>query len=617
MSVSVPARTANRPRSSLGALVDGWPRAARRPLSPALLLVLLTGTGLIAIEALLLVTSGLWPAWPQLLFPGVAALYVLGGVLAASRRSGNRFGALMVLGGLTLWAAGLEGIDEPALTSVGFVVALMPFAAVIHLMLAFPSGRLRSRAERLLVGTTYAAMLALIAPTYLWGQGAEPWAPALALADRPDLAAAGTTARDILGAALLLVAASFLLRHHRAATPAQRRRLGPLYLYGAFVWVFVLLSARVLPHVFDPEVLFIAQLAALAGVPLAFGLAVRRGGFARTSELDQLTAWEAMRAGGGAGLTGVLAAALGDPSVRLAIWDPDAGGYVDGRGGDGKPRAVDRRGAAVDLAGPGEARVDIDLGGRPVGAIFYDATVIGDPAVVRDAGRTVALALDHERLTAELSASHEHLRRSRARLADAAEGERRRIARDLHDGIQGRLVVLGVEIDGLARDPRLPAEARSEAGAVRRRLDDVARELGDLVQGLAPAGLVENGPAEAIEDLADRVPVPVAVAIEPGEREAITAVPGAVAAAAYFVVAEALANALKHSGAGALAVVLGCRGGRLRVEVRDDGAGGAEPGRGNGLRNMADRLEAVGGTLAVESAPGRGTSVVGEIPCGW
>jgi len=605
MSVSLPARIANGPRSSLRALGEAPARAARRPLSPALVLVLLASTGLIAVEALRLVTSGLWPAWPQLLFPAVAAIYVLGGVVAASRRSGNRFGALMVLGGLTLWAAGLEGIDEPALTSVGFVVALLPFAAVVHLMLAFPSGFLRSRAERLLVAATYAAMLVLIAPNYLWGQGAEPWAPALALADRPDLASAGTTVRDILGAALLLVAAGFLLRHHRTARPAQRRALGPLYLYGAFVWVFILLSARVLPHVFSAEVLFIAQLAALAGVPVAFGLAVRRGGFSQTSELDQLSAWEATRAGGTAGLTGVLAAALGDPSVRLALWDPDARIYIDAGG------------VAPDPAGTAEARVDIDLAGRPVGAIFYDGTVIGDPAVVRAAGRTVAVALDHERLTAELSASHEHLRASRARLADAADGERRRIARDLHDGIQGRLVVLGVEIDGLARDPGLPAGARAEAGAVRRRLDDVARELGDLVQGLAPAGLVENGLAEAIEDLADRVPVPVAVAIEPGEREAIAAVPEAVAPAAYFVVAEALANALKHSGAGALAVVVTCRGERLRVEVRDDGAGGAEPGRGNGLRNMSDRLEVVGGTLVVESAAGRGTSVVGEIPCGW
>jgi signal transduction histidine kinase len=605
MSVSLPARTANGLRSSLGEHAGPWPRVPRRGLSPALALVLVTTTVLLALEALLLATDGLFAFWPQVLFPAVGAGYLLVGVAAASRRSGNRFGALMILGGLSLWAAGLEGINEPALTCVGFVVALLPFATTVHLMLAFPSGFLRSRAERLLVGATYAVMLVLVAPAYLWGQGAEPWAPALALADRPDLAATGATVRDIVGGALLLLAAAVLLRHHRTASPAQRRTLGPLYVYGAFVWVFILLSARVLPHVFSPEVLFIAQMAALAGVPLAFALAVRRGGFAQTAELDQLSAWEAMRAGGTAGLTRVLAASLGDPSVRLAVWDPDAGRYLDDRGDP------------VGAAGTAEAHVDIDLAGRPVGAIFYDATVIGDPAVVRAAGRTVALALDHERLTAELSASHEHLRRSRARLADAADGERRRIARDLHDGIQGRLVVLGVEIDGLARDPGLPDGARAEAGAVRRRLDDVARELGDLVQGLAPAGLIENGLAEAIEDLADRVPVPVAVAIEPADREAVAAVPREVAPAAYFVVAEALANALKHSGAAALAVVVSCRGERLRVEVRDDGAGGARVGRGNGLRNMSDRLEVVGGTLRVESPAGGGTSVVGEIPCGW
>jgi signal transduction histidine kinase len=603
MSVSVPARTANGHRSSLGALATPL-RVPRRQLSPALVLILITTTVLIALEVLLLATDGLFPFWPQVMFPAVATIYVLAGVAAASRRSGNRFGALMVLGGLSLWAAGLEGIAEPALTAFGLIVGIVPFATGVHLLLAFPSGFLRSRAEKALVLATYVVMLVLQAPVYLWGQGPEPIAPGLALADHPGLASAGALVRDIVGGAVLLIAAGFLLRHHRTATAAQRRALGPLYLYGAFVWVFILVGARIIPQLFDPVVLNVSELIALAGIPVAFALAVRRGGFAQTSELDQLSAWEAMRAGGTAGLTRVLATALGDPSVRLAVWDPEAGRYGDESGAVDQQRTVD-------------AHVDIDLAGRPVGAIFYDATVIGDAAAVRAAGRTVALALDHERLTAELSASHEHLRRSRARLADAADGERRRIARDLHDGIQGRLVVLGVEIDGLARDPGLPDEARAEAGAVRRRLDDVARELGDLVQGLAPAGLIENGLAEAIEDLADRVPVPVAVAIEAEDREAVAGVPGAIAPAAYFVVAEALANALKHSGAGALAIVVTCRAERLRVEVRDDGVGGARVGRGNGLRNMADRLEVVGGTLRVESPAGGGTRVIGEIPCGW
>jgi signal transduction histidine kinase len=248
---------------------------------------------------------------------------------------------------------------------------------------------------------------------------------------------------------------------------------------------------------------------------------------------------------------------------------------------------------------------------------LYDDTVIGDPETVRGAGRSVALALDHARLTAELSASHEHLRRSRARLADTADAERRRIARDLHDGIQGRLVVLGVEIDGLARDRELPEDVQTGAGEIRRKLDEVAGELRDLVQGLAPAGLIESGLAEAIEDLADRVPVPVAVAIDPGERAAIKRVPKTVAPAAYFVVAEALANALKHAEANAVSVAVACDGAHLRVEVRDDGAGGARLGGGNGLRNLADRLEVVGGSLTVESPAGGGTRILGEIPCVW
>lgn len=113
------------------------------------------------------------------------------------------------------------------------------------------------------------------------------------------------------------------------------------------------------------------------------------------------------------------------------------------------------------------------------------------------------------------------------------------------------------------------------------------------------------------------MPVPVAVAIDPGERAAIKEVPRTVAPAAYFVVAEALANALKHAEPSAVAVAVACDEARLRVEVRDDGAGGARIGGGNGLRNLADRLEVVGGSLTVESPAGGGTRVVGEIPCVW
>jgi signal transduction histidine kinase len=605
MSVSVPARTANGPRSPLLAVRGTVLGPRRASLSPVLALASLCLAALTALEVVLLAADGRGALWPFVLFPAVAAVYFLAGITAASRREGNRFGALVMLGGLTILAAGLEGVAEPPLVGFGFVCALVPFAAIVHLMLAFPSGFLRSRAEKALVCATYAAMLILLAPAWLWGQGPEPWAPGLAAGDRPDLSSLGALVRDSVGGALLLVASAFLVRHHRTATAAQRRTLGPLYIYGAFTWFFILLSARILPHLLDPEALSIAQLLIVGGVPVAFAITVRRGGFAQTSDLDQLAAWEAMRAGGTAGLTGALATALGDPSVRLAVWDREAAGYVD------------ERGRPVDPGASADRRVDIELAGRPVGAIFYDGTTIGDPAVVRAAGRTVALALDHERLTAELSASHDHLRDSRARLADAADGERRRIARDLHDGIQGRLVVLGVEIDGLARDGEVPAAARAEASAVRRRLDEVARELGDLVQGLAPAGLVENGLAEAIEDLADRMPVPVTLAIEAGDREAIAAVPAAVAPAAYFVVAEALANAIKHAGPVALAVAVACHGGTLRVAVRDDGAGGAQPGRGAGLRNMADRLEVVGGALRVESPAGAGTTVTGEIPCEW
>jgi signal transduction histidine kinase len=251
--------------------------------------------------------------------------------------------------------------------------------------------------------------------------------------------------------------------------------------------------------------------------------------------------------------------------------------------------------------------VEVQIAGRPVGAIVYDATLIGDPGVVRAAARTVAVALDHQRLTVELTAS-------RARIAHAADDERRRIARDLHDGLQGRLVLLGLEAGLLAADTALPGTSRATASQLRRELETALQELGGIVHDLMPTALLERGLPAAIEDLADRMPIRthVEIDVDDGARP----LSPAVELNAYYVVAEAFANAVKHAHAGALEVSLHHAGGRLRVAVGDDGVGGAIAVGGTGIRGMADRLDVLGGRLQIDSPPGGGTRVVAEMPCG-
>ncbi|MGH2721895.1 MAG: histidine kinase, partial [Actinomycetota bacterium] len=226
----------------------------------------------------------------------------------------------------------------------------------------------------------------------------------------------------------------------------------------------------------------------------------------------------------------------------------------------------------------------------------------------RDEIGRLAGSLQH--MTDALRRQAADLRESARRIVSAQDSERRRLARDLHDGAQQRLVSLSLALE-LARratergEPAAPvlAEASGElAGALS--------ELRELARGIHPAVLTDGGLGPAIESLAERSPVPATVAAVPEGR-----FPGPVEATAYFIVSEALANVAKYAGASEVAITVRRNDGTLLVEVADDGVGGADPARGSGLQGLADRAAALGGRLRVDSPPGRGTRVVAEVPC--
>jgi signal transduction histidine kinase len=203
------------------------------------------------------------------------------------------------------------------------------------------------------------------------------------------------------------------------------------------------------------------------------------------------------------------------------------------------------------------------------------------------------------------------LARSRVRLVDAFEAERRRIERDLHDGAQQRLVALTMTL-GLARLDAPPGALAEQLALAHDQAGLALAELRELIRGIHPKVLTDYGLEAAVADVADRSVVPVEVTVRlPGR------LPQAVEAAAYFVVCEALANVARHSGASRAEVTGRHSGGRLVVEVRDEGQGGADARRGSGLTGLADRVSVLDGRLALSSPPGGPTLLRVEIPCDW
>ena len=275
-------------------------------------------------------------------------------------------------------------------------------------------------------------------------------------------------------------------------------------------------------------------------------------------------------------------------------------GFVDGAG----------RPFELPASGAGRGVMQLTRDGETLAILVHDPAIEEEnPGLVRAIAGAARLALDNERLAAEVRAQLEEVRASRARIAEAADEERRKVERDLHDGAQQRLVALTMRLE----------QARSTAADSSRLIDDTTAELRaaieevrDLARGMHPPILTEAGLAAAVDSLAERLPLPVDVRL-PDAR-----FPLQIEAAAYFVISEALTNVGRYAAARAASVggSIDRRppGRRFVVTIDDDGHGGADPARGSGLRGLADRVAAVGGTLSVESPAGGGTRIRAEFP---
>jgi signal transduction histidine kinase len=414
------------------------------------------------------------------------------GLFAWWRRPGNRTGALMVAVGFAWFATGVSASDQDLVFTAGIALDALLFALAGHLVLAFPSGHLQTKTERGVVGAGHLVVTVLQVPALLFEEegGEEPRNLLMIEPDR-RLSDALDAVQAAAAVAVIVASLTILVRPWRTATPPQRRALAPVMWTGAvaFAVFAVVLGFDAAGNPQDRLQLF--ALVLLATVPFGFLAGLLRSRLVQATAVSELVA-RLGHAPEPEALRSVLADALGDPSLALAYWLPEPGRFVDA---SGRP--------VVLQAG---AWTEVELHGQRIAAIAHDPSLADEPQLVRAAGAAAALALENQRLSAELRANIEELRASRARLVEAGDAERRRLERDLHDGAQSRLVALAVKL----RLARMKASDEREVAAIldesSAELQASLNELRELARGIHPAVLTDRGLGAALEMLASRAP---------------------------------------------------------------------------------------------------------------
>ncbi|MEU4428972.1 ATP-binding protein [Actinoplanes sp. NPDC024001] len=524
---------------------------------------------------------------------GLAVCFAVPGAVAWRLRPRSRTGLWMLLLGLVILVETPYGLVLPEDTPgynmimvIGEPVYWLQFAIAGQLLLSYPTGRLTGRVERLLVLTAY---------------GLAAVACATLLVVRAN--GSGHAAFDrvsnvfmVLWIGLAVAAATVLVRRLTRARPRQRRqyRFAVATAAAALVAFVIGFAALVqLGSVGNEQakafVFAVMAWTIVAALPLTFfvGLLRERLAFAAVGgTMSELTRVSATR------VEAVLGEVLRDPGLRVGF--PSAGGLRDVRG---RP-----------FEAPGDGSLAITpVGDPPVAVLGHDPALADDPELLSAAAGAARLALDNARLYALLRSQLDEVSQSRRRLAEAADGERRRLERELRDGarqtletIEDRLAALRGRLED-PDDGALVAELTEE---LRRAIGD----LRDIARGLRPAVLTEHGLPAALAALGRRARIPVVLDVRlTGRYDPV------VEATAYYVVSEALQNVVKHTTGCGATVRARQAAGHVVVEVADSGPGGADDRRGGGLQGLRDRVHAVGGRFTVESTP-EGTRVRAELP---
>jgi signal transduction histidine kinase len=473
------------------------------------------------------------------------------GLVAWARRPESRFG-LLLAGTSVAWFVG----------TAWSALATLHRGPLAQAIFAFPSGRLASTVVRVVVGVIYLT----------WPLG------------RSEVA---TIAFAVLLVAVPLVGRQLAIGlERRARTPA---------VWAAAALSIVLVGGAVArlayPEGDADNPALLAYEAALCAVAVGLTAALLRAQWLRPPIADLVVELGETRTGS---IRDALAHALGDPSLEVA--------YRAGHGW------VNARGEPIVLPPEGAGRVmtPIERDQRTVAVLVHNPGVLSDPRVAEAVARAARLAAANAQLQADVRAQAAELEASRRRLLVAGDAERRRLEHGLREGAERRLADLAAE---LQRARALAADDVPESlDHAEVRLASAVAELEELARGLHPRLLTERGLEGALAELAQRSVLPVKVSVIAGR------LPTEVEAAAYFVCSEALANAAKHANATTMSIEAAADERDLTVRIRDDGRGGADAALGSGLRGLADRVEALGGELVVESPPDGGTLVAARLP---
>jgi signal transduction histidine kinase len=537
------------------------------------------------------------------------------GLYWVRRRPRSRFGPMLIAFGFVGAVYVLQSSANPWLFGIGVLWENVIYLATLLLILAFPTGRLDGALPKIIVLAGFvfaavpAALIVFLLPEVEAGasiSGCRALCPenALAVTSDPGLA---LTLADVYRPGTVVVAfatAALLIWRFVRGTPPQRRALAigtpialvflvlqvtyqlltywPTELTGlqeAVRWTFV--GARAL--------IWYGFLAALIGAQL-FAARVMQRLIRRSLRRPSTSELEAM-----------LREALGDPGLRLVFRDASTAAWIDPAGELPEGGRL-RRGRALTL---------VERQGRADVAILHDAQLDDDPELLQAAGAVTLLAAENAELDAGWQDALLELRSSRARLVRVAEGERQRLERNLHDGVQQRLISIRIDL-GLVADRTDDSPLRSRLEAIGASLETALDELREVSHGLYPPVLTDFGIVPALEDVRAGSTRPLTI-----DATGVGRHPPEVESAVYYCCMEAVQNAIKHGGrAVRISITLDEDIDELRFSVSDDGPGfqSSSAGRGMGLQNMRDRLSALDGRLAIATGAGRGTTVSGSIP---
>jgi signal transduction histidine kinase len=521
-----------------------------------------------------------------LLHLAIGLTYVYGGLAIWDHEPANRTGRLMTLVGLTWFIGTLDESGIPMLNEIALAFEDTPVIFLLALVLAYPSGRLETMLDRVAI-----AILAI-------------GATALNTLYSTSLPIIADKSSGLYGGlALATMTTVVVVRRWVVAPRRLRRELAPVLVAGLvfLAGLIINLIRRIadLPEGLE-SILLAARDLAPAAIPVALLIGFYRQSERRLQALVDAIPDRMFRFGRDGRYVG----------SRADLTAGEEIGDIDAPIGRRLHQLMFAEAAETSLAAAEKAlhsgqlqaydfALDLPTGRRAFEARIAPSGPDEVTAIVRD-------------FTDQRAADTE-LRRSRARIVEATDAERRRLERDLHDGAQQRLVSLSLALrllrSRLASADGIHTEAIAAADDAAIELKLAIKELRELARGIHPAILTEAGLGAAINALAGRSTVPAVVSSLPDRR-----LSQAVEATAYFVVSEALANVAKYASATHASVGADCVGSILHIEVGDNGIGGADAARGSGIRGLQDRVAALGGRVTIDSPKGQGTLVVAEIP---